>query len=51
MDFFYTLSRWKKLVDLILDEIMYNARLEGFGWIEIVVREGVPIPDGGLALC
>ena len=39
------------MVDPILGEIEYNARLEGFGWIETLVKEGIPIPDGRLAFC
>ena len=48
---FYTSSSWRKVVDPILGEIEYNARLEGFGWIETLVKEGIPIPDGRLAFC
>ena len=43
--------RWRKIVDPILGELEYNARLEGFGWVEVLVREKIPIPDGRLAFC
>ena len=41
---------WRRVVDPLLGELEYDARLEGFGWIEVLVREGIPIPDGRLAM-
>ncbi|BES81445.1 hypothetical protein PABY_10120 [Pyrodictium abyssi] len=46
-----TISEWRRAVDPILGEIEYDARLEGFGWVEVLVKEKIPIPDGRLAFC
>lgn len=46
-----TISGWRKIVDPILGEIEYDARLEGFEWVEVLVKEKIPIPDGRLVFC
>jgi len=43
-------SGWRRVVDPVLGGVEYDARLEGFGWVEVLVREGIPIPDGRLAM-
>ncbi len=45
-----TLSGWRKVVDPVLGEVEYDARLEGYGWVEVLVKEGIPIPDARLAM-
>ena len=46
-----TISGWRGIADPVLGEIEYDARLEGFGWVEMLVKEKIPIPDGRLAFC
>uniref|UniRef100_A0A7J3Z7A9 Uncharacterized protein n=1 Tax=Ignisphaera aggregans TaxID=334771 RepID=A0A7J3Z7A9_9CREN len=46
-----TPTGWRKAVDPVLGEIEYNAKLEGFGWVEVLVKERIPIPDGRLTFC
>jgi len=46
-----TPTGWRKISDPILGEIEYDARLEGFGWVETLIKERIPIPDGRLAFC
>lgn len=45
---------WRKatepLLGELLGEIEYDARLEGFGWVEVLVKEKIPMPDGRLAM-
>ena len=37
-------------MDPVLGGVEYDARLGGFGWVEVLVREGIPIPDARLAM-
>ena len=39
------------MVDPVLGEIEYDAKLEGFGWVEVLVKERIPILDGRLTFC
>ena len=37
-------------MDPALGEIEYDAVLEGFGWVEVLVKERIPVPDARLAM-
>ena len=41
----------RRINDPQLGEVEYDARLEGFGWVETLVKEKIPVGDGRLAFC
>jgi len=45
------LTGYRRGVDPTLGEIEYDAELDGFGWVEVLVRKKIPILDGRLAFC
>jgi len=40
---------WWRLRDPTWGEIEYDTRLDGFGWVKVIVKERIPVPDGRLA--
>lgn len=49
--FSLSVAEWRKIEDPTLGEIEYSSRLEGYGWVEVLVKERIPIHDGRLAFC
>ncbi|RLE84071.1 MAG: hypothetical protein DRJ41_03780, partial [Thermoprotei archaeon] len=39
------------LEDPAYGEIVYDSRLEGYGWVRVLVEEGIVLEDGRLTMC
>lgn len=45
-----TQGGWRRIIDPKLGELEYDTSLNGFGWVQVLVRNRIPISDGRMTM-